>query len=82
MSGLWPGSYIRHGSHARFSTLRLWLVILLEIAMAVFARTLSRASGAAVDGEILKSIFIFCAVGLFVSLLSITCGLDLSSGPF
>jgi hypothetical protein len=50
--------------------------------MAVIARALSRTSGTSVDVETLKDIFIFCGVGLFVSLLSVSFGLDLSGGPF
>jgi hypothetical protein len=50
--------------------------------MADIARALSRASGTPVDVETLKTILIFCGIGLFVSLLSISYGLDLSGGPF
>ncbi len=49
--------------------------------MAAVARTLSRASKTLLDVETLKTIFIFCGVGFFVSLLSIHYGLDLSGGP-
>jgi hypothetical protein len=37
--------------------------------MAAIARVLSRASGTEVDVETLKTIVIFCGVGLVVSLL-------------
>ena len=37
--------------------------------MTAIARTLSRASGTHVDVETLKTIVIFCGVGLVVSLL-------------
>ena len=48
--------------------------------MAALARALSRASGTNVDVETLKTIAIFCGVGLFASLLFATYGLDLSPG--
>lgn len=50
--------------------------------MAAIARVLSRASGIQVDVETLKTIFMFCGVGLTVSLLLATYGLDLSPGLF
>jgi hypothetical protein len=50
--------------------------------MAALARALSRASGTNVDVETLKTIAIFCGVGLFASLLFATYGLDLSPGFF
>lgn len=50
--------------------------------MAAIARVLSRVSGTEVDVETLKTIAIFCGVGLFVSLLLATYGLDLSPGFF
>jgi hypothetical protein len=50
--------------------------------MAALARALSRASGTNVDVATLKTIAIFCAVGLFASLLFATHGLDLSPGFF
>jgi hypothetical protein len=50
--------------------------------MAAIARVLSRVSGTPVDVEILKTIVMFCGVGLFVSLLLATYGLDLSAGFF
>jgi hypothetical protein len=37
--------------------------------MAAIARVLSRASGTEVDVETLKTVVIFCGVGLIVSLL-------------
>jgi hypothetical protein len=50
--------------------------------MTGIARVLSRVSGTQVDVEILKTIAMFCGVGLFVSLLLATYGLDLSAGFF
>jgi len=50
--------------------------------MAALARALSRASGTNVDVATLKTIAIFCGVGLFASLLFTTYGLDLSPGFF
>jgi hypothetical protein len=50
--------------------------------MAAVARALSRASGTNVDVESLKTVAMFCGVGLFVSLLFATYGLDLSAGFF
>jgi hypothetical protein len=45
--------------------------------MAAIAKVLSRASGTT-----LKTIAMFCGVGLLVSLLFATYGLDLSAGFF
>jgi hypothetical protein len=50
--------------------------------MTAIARVLSRVSGTQVDVEILKTIAMFCGVGLFVWLLLATYGLDLSAGFF
>jgi hypothetical protein len=51
--------------------------------MAAIARVLSRAfPGSNVEVETLKIIALFCGVGLVVSLLLATIGLDLSSGFF
>jgi hypothetical protein len=50
--------------------------------MAAIAKVLSRASGTAVEVETLKTIAMFCGVGLLVSLLFATYGLDLSAGFF
>jgi hypothetical protein len=50
--------------------------------MAIIARVLSRASGTDVDVETLKTLVMFCGVGLFVSLLFASYGLDLSAGFF
>jgi hypothetical protein len=49
---------------------------------AAIARVLSRISGTELEVEILKTIAIFCGVGLLVSLLFATYGLDLSAGFF
>jgi len=50
--------------------------------MASIAKALSRISGTSVDVETLKMIIMFCAVGLTVSLICMTYGLDLSPGFF
>jgi hypothetical protein len=51
--------------------------------MAAIARALSQTfSDTKVDIEILKTIAMFCAVGLTVSLLATSYGLDLSPGFF
>jgi len=51
--------------------------------LAAMARALARAFPAnRVDVEILKTIAMFCAVGLVVSLLLATNGLDMSAGFF
>jgi hypothetical protein len=50
--------------------------------MAAIAKALSRTSGAEVEVETLKTIAMFCGVGLLVSLLFATYGPDLSVGFF
>jgi hypothetical protein len=50
--------------------------------MAMIIRVFSRALGDDADIETLKTIAMFCGVGLFVSLLFATYGLDLSPGFF
>lgn len=50
--------------------------------MIAIARVLSRVSGTQIEIETLKSIGMFCGVGLFVWLLFATYGLDLSPGFF
>jgi hypothetical protein len=50
--------------------------------MQTIAKALSRISGTSVDVETLKTIIIFCAIGLTVSLICMTYGLDLSPGFF
>jgi hypothetical protein len=49
---------------------------------AAIARVLSRFSGTDVEVATLKTIAIFCGVGLLVSLLVASYGLDLSPGFF
>lgn len=49
---------------------------------AIVRSALSRASGTLVDIEIPKTILMFCGVGLTVSLLLASYGLDLSPGFF
>jgi hypothetical protein len=50
--------------------------------MAAFTKALSRISGTNVDIETLKTIIMFCGVGLTVSLMLMSYGLDLSAGFF
>jgi hypothetical protein len=50
--------------------------------MATIARVLSRVSRTTIDVETLKTLVMFCGVGLFVSLLFASYGLDLSGGFF
>jgi hypothetical protein len=50
--------------------------------MATIAKALSRALGHNIDVETLKIIAMFCGVGLLVSLLFASYGLDLSAGFF
>lgn len=50
--------------------------------MAAIAKALSRALGSDIGVETLKTLAMFCGVGLFVSLLFATYGLDLSAGFF
>jgi hypothetical protein len=50
--------------------------------MSAIARILSRASGLEIDVEILKTLVMFCGVGLTVSLMLASYGLDLSPGLF
>ena len=50
--------------------------------MAAIARMLSRASGTEVDVETLKTIIRFCSVGLTVSMMVASYGVDLSAGFF
>lgn len=50
--------------------------------MAAIARDLSRISRIDLDVETLKTLVIFCGVGLVVSLLFASYGLDLSVGFF
>jgi hypothetical protein len=50
--------------------------------MAAIAKALSRATGTHIDVEIVKTVAMFCGVGLLVSLLMASYGLDLSAGFF
>jgi hypothetical protein len=50
--------------------------------MIAIARVVSRASGAPVDVEMLRTLFLFCGTGLTLSLLAASLGLDLSPGFF
>jgi hypothetical protein len=54
----------------------------MESQMIAIARVLSRAIITINDVEILKQIALFCAACLFVFLLTLTYGLDLSPGFF
>jgi hypothetical protein len=50
--------------------------------MTAIAKVLSRVSGTQIDVETLKTLAMFCGVGLTVSLLFASYGLDLSPGFF
>jgi len=50
--------------------------------MTAIARTLSRVTGNDIGAESLMQVVLFCAAGLFVSLLCATSGLDVSRGFF
>ena len=50
--------------------------------MAAIARMLSRASGTEVDVKTLKTLIMFCGVGLTVSMMLASYGVDLSAGFF
>ncbi len=50
--------------------------------MTAIARFVSSACGANVDAGTLGTVFMFCAVGLAVSLLAASWGVDLSPGFF
>jgi hypothetical protein len=50
--------------------------------MAALARTLARAFHIDVDVEGLKIVAIFCGIGLLVSLMVASYGVDLSAGFF
>jgi hypothetical protein len=50
--------------------------------MTAIAKALSRAFVTVNDVEILKQLLLFCLAGLFVSVLLMTYGLDLSPGFF
>ena len=53
-----------------------------ESRMTAIARVFSRALTTINGNEILKQIVLLCAAGLFVSLLMLTYGIDLSPGFF
>lgn len=50
--------------------------------MTAIARALSRALVTVNDDETLKQLLLFCLAGLFVSVLVMTYGVDLSPGFF
>jgi hypothetical protein len=50
--------------------------------MAAITKALSDASEIEIEAETLKTVAMFCGVGLLVSLLFATYGLDLSAGFF
>ena len=50
--------------------------------MAAIARALSRVTGTQADVETIKTLAIFCGVGLTVSLILASYGFDLSAGFF
>ena len=61
---------------------RVWIATNWRWEMATLAKVLSRASGTQVDVETLKTLIMFCGVGLTVSLLLASYGVDLSPGFF
>jgi hypothetical protein len=50
--------------------------------MAALARTFARLTGSQIHVETLKTLAIFCGVGLAVSLIVASYGVDLSAGFF
>ena len=50
--------------------------------MTAIARALSRAFVSVNETDVLKQLLLFCLAGLFVSVLMMTYGLDLSPGLF
>jgi hypothetical protein len=50
--------------------------------MTVIARALSRALISFNEMEVLKQLLLFCLAGLFISVLLMTYGVDLSPGFF
>jgi hypothetical protein len=50
--------------------------------MVTIARVLARASGTEVDVETIKTLVMFCGVGLTVSMILASYGVDLSPGFF
>jgi hypothetical protein len=50
--------------------------------MTLVAKAIFRATGVELDVETLKTIVMFCAVGLTVSMICASYGLDLSPGFF
>jgi hypothetical protein len=50
--------------------------------MAALAKSIAQVTGVDVDVEILKTVVMFSAVGLTVSLMCASYGLDLSPGFF
>jgi hypothetical protein len=50
--------------------------------MTAIARALSRAFVTVAEVELLKQLLLFCLAGLFVSVLMMTYGFDLSPGFF
>jgi hypothetical protein len=50
--------------------------------MTLVAKAISRTTGIEVDVETLKTVVMFCAVGLTVSMMCASYGLDLSPGFF
>jgi hypothetical protein len=48
----------------------------------MIAKTISRISGVELDSETLKTIIMFCGIGLTVSLMCLSYGIDLSPGLF
>jgi hypothetical protein len=53
-----------------------------EVTMTAIAQALSRAFQSVDEFESLKQVAIFCGIGLLVSLVCLSYGLDLSPGFF
>ena len=70
-----------------YNSFRIWSVASTEAGpwrspMSTLARASSYVSDADVQTEIVKTVAIFCAAALFVSVLFASYGLDLSPGFF
>lgn len=59
-----------------------WARYSMELAMTGLERALSYALATINDTEVLKQLALFCAAGLFVGVLMLTYGIDLSPGLF
>jgi hypothetical protein len=53
-----------------------------EESMTALAQALTRMSGRNVDVEALKVVAVFCCTGLFITLVMLSYGLDVTPGAF